>query len=831
MQMYLWSGPNPDIDGSFDADVVVHEHTHGLSNRLHGNGSGLGNDMAGGMGEGWSDFYGLSMLSQESDPINGIYTTGGYDTYKLNGSFTNNNYYGIRRFPYAVMAFTGANGKPHNPLTFADIDATKMNFSDGAFAPRVGTTSISVDEVHNAGEIWAVTLWEVRAKFVARLGWAVGNRRWLQFVTDGMKLAPATPTFLSERDAIIAAAQNGGTAQDVVDIWAGFAIRGMGASASIQNGGGVSDGGTGTTRVTEAFDLPNLLQTPALTVSDATGNNNGYAEPGENITLTIPLMNNGGTSATGTTLQVVGGGSANYGTIDNNQTVTRTVSFTVPANASCGSVNITIAVNSSLGPTNYSRSIIVGIPNLTTSENFDGAAAPALPAGWAVTTVQNGTAFAVTANGPKSAPNAIYAVDPTSVGGGTDLTSPLIRVSSTTAAVTFQHRYLTENGWDGAVLEISINGGDYQDIITAGGAFLQNPYNGKLGVSNNSPFGGRSAWTGDSVSYIQTVAQLPASANGQYVRLRWRFGADDNTAGVGTDPGWKVDDISLSGAGFAVTFTCSTAARKPVGDFDGDGKTDIAIFRPSDGNWWVDRSTDGLFVQNWGASTDIAVPGDYDGDGKADVAIFRPSIGVWAIVRSIDQGSSFIFFGLSGDIPVPADYDGDGKTDIAIFRPTDGDWWILYSTGGYTKIHWGLAGDVPVPADYDGDGKTDLAIYRSGQWWIFASNGSNAVYVFGSATDKPVPSDYDGDGKAEPAVFTPASGSWTIYNPANNQFTSLNFGGPSSKPVTGDFDGDRKSDIAYFENGQWWILRSTLGGNVIFFGLAGDVPGPATYYH
>ena len=130
MQMYLFTGTNPNIDGSLDADVVVHEHTHGLSNRLHGNGSGLTNDMARAMGEGGSDFYALSLLSQPSDPVNGVYATATYATYKWfqSAGFVNNNYYGIRRFPYAVKTATGGpSNLPFNPLTFQDIDQTKLD--------------------------------------------------------------------------------------------------------------------------------------------------------------------------------------------------------------------------------------------------------------------------------------------------------------------------------------------------------------------------------------------------------------------------------------------------------------------------------------------------------------------------------------------------------------------------------------------------------------------------------------------------------------------------------------------------------------------------------
>ncbi len=281
MQMYLWSGPTPDYDGTTDGDVIIHEVTHGTSNRLHGNGSGLSTNMSGGMGEGWSDFYAHCLLSEPSDPINGIYTTGGYATYLGAGGNVNNYYYGIRRFPKAVKAFTGGpNNRPHNPLTFADADSTKINISDGAY-PRGPFGSSTADAVHNLGEIWSSALWEVRAKLVTRLGWEIGNRKTLQLVTDGMKLAPLGPSFLTERDAILAAAQASSDAPnaavDVADVWSGFALRGLGASASIQ----VPGSGTGDTRVTEAFDLPNLFQSPNLTISDTgVGNGNGFPEPG-----------------------------------------------------------------------------------------------------------------------------------------------------------------------------------------------------------------------------------------------------------------------------------------------------------------------------------------------------------------------------------------------------------------------------------------------------------------------------------------------------------------------------------------------------------------------
>ena len=566
MQMYLWSGPNPDIDGSLDADVVIHELTHGTSNRLHGNSTGLSLDIARGMGEGWSDFFAHCLLSEPTDPINGIYTTGAYDTYQLGAVGFNNYYYGIRRFPKAVMAFTGGpDNRPHNPLTFADIDATQMNLSDGAFAPRFGGTA---DQVHNIGEVWSIALWEIRARMIQRLGWAVGNRRVLQLVIDGMKLAPIGPTPVTERDAMIAAAFASGSEADVADIWAGFALRGLGASASIQNAGGFSNGGQNTVRVTEAFDLPNISQTPAITVSDIVGDNDGYPEPGERVDLRIPLTNSTGTTATDVRLQVVGGDgfSPVYGTMAGISTRTVGMGYTIPAVTACGSIlTLTFNVTSSLGPVSFSRSIFVGKPaTVTPAENFDGVVAPAIPALWTATSILGGVNFVTSTTMPDTAPNAMFALDPDTVGGGTDLTAPPVSVTSPMATLTFRNSYDTERAWDGGVLEISVAGGAYQDILDAGGSFTQNGYNGVLGGGRNNPLTSRAAWTGNSAGYLTTVVQFPAAANGRIVQLRWRFGADDNTDGIGPNPGWNIDSVSLSGAGFVTSFACSLSSPTPV---------------------------------------------------------------------------------------------------------------------------------------------------------------------------------------------------------------------------------------------------------------------------
>jgi hypothetical protein len=176
-------------------------------------------------------------------------------------------------------------------------------------------------------------------------------------------------------------------------------------------------------------------------------------------------------------------------------------------------------------------------------------------------------------------------------------------------------------------------------------------------------------------------------------------------------------------------------------DFDGDGKTDIGIFRPSGGEWWVNRSGDGqAFALQFGASTDKIVPADYTGDGKADVAIFRPSSGEWYVLRSDDFSFFALPFGTNGDVPVPADYDADGKADFAVFRPSSSTWFISRSSGAPTRIvQFGISGDQPVVSDYDGDGKADIGIFRQAasgaEWWIDRSTAGLLAMQFGASTD------------------------------------------------------------------------------------------------
>lgn len=311
--------------------------------------------------------------------------------------------------------------------------------------------------------------------------------------------------------------------------------------------------------------------------------------------------------------------------------------------------------------------------------------------------------------------------------------------------------------------------------------------------------------------------------------------------------------------GFLVTGGASATNRNPVADFDGDGKSDISVFRPSNGFWYISKSSDGFSSVQWGQATDTPVPGDYDGDGKTDLTVYRPgnfspstiAYGNWYILRSSDNTFRSIqserYGGVTNYIPVPADYDGDGKTDLAVYDeqdyvPAPGNFKILQSSTDSKVIRqWGTNVDRKVQADYDGDGKADLAVYRGntifpgtqiGVWFILqSSNNTLRVERFGLPTDKLVPADYDGDTKADIAVWRPSDGFWYYLNSSNRMFNAVQFGASGDKPTPADYDGDGRTDVAVFRpsTGFWYLLRSRDGFSALQFGLKDDIPIPNVF--
>jgi hypothetical protein len=265
-------------------------------------------------------------------------------------------------------------------------------------------------------------------------------------------------------------------------------------------------------------------------------------------------------------------------------------------------------------------------------------------------------------------------------------------------------------------------------------------------------------------------------------------------------------------------------------DFDGDLRSDIAVFRASSGGWFVRQSAGGDTGVVYGTNGDLPVPGDYDGDGRTDVAIFRPSTGLWSIHKSSGGPDTALTYGINGDVPVPGDYDGDGRTDIAVFRPSSGGWYYRRSsTGADVAVTFGVAGDIPVVGDYDGDARTDIAVFRpaSGAWFVHGSSGVDMGLVYGASGDVPVPGDYDGDGRTDIAIFRSSAGLWSIHNSAGGPDTALTYGVNGDVPVPGDYDGDGRTDVGVFRPGfgLWYSRRSATGTDVaVTFGVTGDAP-------
>ena len=189
-----------------------------------------------------------------------------------------------------------------------------------------------------------------------------------------------------------------------------------------------------------------------------------------------------------------------------------------------------------------------------------------------------------------------------------------------------------------------------------------------------------------------------------------------------------------------------TTGDVPVsGDFDGDSKADVAVYRNGGSTgaqsyfYYKPTGTTGIDFRQiaWGAADDKPVVGDFDGDGKQDAVVFRPSSGIWYVLRSSDSQLQAAHFGISTDKLVAADYDGDDKTDFAVYR--GGIWYLQRSTLGFTAVQFGAPDDVPTPADYDGDGKTDLGVFRNGTWYLNRSTAGPFGGVYSVAGDKPIP--------------------------------------------------------------------------------------------
>jgi subtilisin-like proprotein convertase family protein len=497
IQMYLWNTSTPTRDGDLDNGVIAHEYTHGISNRLTGNGfSCLGNIEQ--MGEGWSDYFGL-MMTQDwatSVPTDGFNSPRGIGTYALSQPVTG---VGIRQFRYSTNMAV-------NPMTYANL-------------PTVAVP-------HGVGTIWCTVLWDMTWEIIQTAGinpniynpaGGGGNAVALKLVTEGMRLQPCNPGFIDGRNAILKADTLFFGAQYSCAILRAFARRGLGVGAS-QGSSGVrgdevisfNDGGSS---IVLNQDAPLVSEGQTINYSTTVA------------ALCTPLTNFTVVDTLPTTVTYVSGGVYNA--------ANRTVTFN-PVNVNVGSPQTyQFAVTANAGtyfpPIDYLDDPVAGPP-------------PTIPATWipASTTVN---VWSVSAAQSHSAANSYFTPNATVASHQTLRTSlPIVlnNFASSRAILSFWHSFNTEPGWDGGVVEISTNGGaTWSDL---GSRMIAGGYNGALGAAPTNQLSGRAAFTGNSGGFIKTEVNL-SDFNGQSILIRFRFGSDDNTAPAGG--GWFVDDILI----------------------------------------------------------------------------------------------------------------------------------------------------------------------------------------------------------------------------------------------------------------------------------------------
>ncbi|MEZ5427949.1 MAG: FG-GAP-like repeat-containing protein [Pyrinomonadaceae bacterium] len=290
------------------------------------------------------------------------------------------------------------------------------------------------------------------------------------------------------------------------------------------------------------------------------------------------------------------------------------------------------------------------------------------------------------------------------------------------------------------------------------------------------------------------------------------------------------------GEQFTRSFVARLVDRSHLGslrfDFDGDGKSDYAVYNPDNRVWSIFQSgNDTVAEVQFGLDGDKLAPADYDGDGKADIAVYRPSTGIWYTLKST-EGFAAYRWGLPEDKPVPADYDGDGKADIAVYRPSEGNWYILQSSNLQLKaLHFGLSGDIPLQStDFDADGIADVAVWRpsEGIWYWLPSSlpaGQFRAVKFGQNGDIPVAADFNGDLKTDLVIYRPSEGIWYQYLSTSTEsftFAAVRFGQNGDVPVTADYNGDGKADIAIRRQNLWHVLMSGETYVVSTFGSGTD---------
>lgn len=497
MQMYLFTSPTPDRDGDLDNGVVVHEFGHGISNRLTGgpsNSSCLSN--AEQMGEGWSDYYGL-MFTQ--DWVNS----------NVNSGFTNPRPIGT----YVLnQATNGAGIRTQKYCT--DFSVNNLVYS--ASLPS---------EVHDLGEIWCATLWDMTWNIIQQenvinpnlydLSGGGGNTIALKLVTEGLKLQPCSPGFITARDAIITADINLYGGVHVCAIKEAFRRRGMGVGASQGSSSSVTD------------QVPSFKGETSFTLLQ---NNITSTPEGQNITY----IN-----------RVITGPCDSYSNYVIRDTLPANVFFvSATAGGTYDAANRVVSwtINQASNLTqdyNFVVHVKTGSYYPTVELLNETVAGAAIPASWTASSTTS-TQWVTSTTQSHSATRSFFSSDIAVISDQILATTSSISLPATPMTLSFWHYYNSEATYDGGVVEISTNGGgSWSDVGAAN--YILNGYNANISPSYGSPIASRPAFSGNSGGFLQSKVSLGAYVNQPNVKLRWRFGSDNGVAATG----WYVDDILL----------------------------------------------------------------------------------------------------------------------------------------------------------------------------------------------------------------------------------------------------------------------------------------------
>lgn len=502
------SGPT-FVDGDFDNEVVIHEYGHGISNRLTGGAfsSCLGNDEQ--MGEGWSDFFSLVTTVKAGETGEEPKHVGSYIwTRTADGT-------GVRRLPYSSTMTV-------NNQTFNDIIGT----GGRVFNPEPGEPN-ERGAPHPLGEIWTGALWDLYWAMVDKYDFDEdqlhgdgGNNMAIQLVVDGMKLQACNPGFIDGRDAILKADELSFNGANQCLIWEVFARRGLGYGA---DQGNINDRNDGI----ESFAVhPECISSLKIN-KEATA----LIIPGEEITYTLEVHNHKPTALTGVVVtdilpegtSLIAGSASGSDNVDLNGDL---LSFEV-GDMAAGDTLI------------FSYRVMTALDLKSTRQFYDDVESNSTEETWIFDFIEGTTIWEVSDFDANSGEQSWYVENTNADNDQILFLAEPFRIEGEQPALRFYHKYETETGFDGGFVEVSIDGGNFWQIISKDKYFRGN----NLRPLNYSTFAvpGIEAFSGNTNDqFIASYIDL-SDFIGQDVQFRFRFGTDD----VESRLGWFVDDIEI----------------------------------------------------------------------------------------------------------------------------------------------------------------------------------------------------------------------------------------------------------------------------------------------